>query len=343
MRRRGAVVVATGLLALGSGAAAGGAGHAGAATAAAVGPGGAPLPGPFTATPYLLPLDLRVRLTNRPPALPPATGPVVALPSDLRAAASAIPRVALAAYARAARGADAEHPGCDVPWQLVAAIGYVESGHARSGGSTSPRWSGVARPPILGPVLDGAPGIGAVLDTDHGRLDGDTVWDRAVGPMQFIPSTWARYAADADGDGTRDPQSVWDAAAATADYLCSAASSLDEPADEITAVFAYNHSFDYVRAVLTVAASYLGIDAALLGVEALPHDAVLTPSAQAQSPAPAPRPRPEATTTALGRPAPRPSPSATPTPVPGASATPSGTPAADPTVTPEPSTAPSTG
>ena len=38
-------------------------------------------------------------------------------------------------------------------------------------------------------------------DTDGGELDKDTVYDRAVGPMQFIPSTWAVVKVDADGDG----------------------------------------------------------------------------------------------------------------------------------------------
>ena len=39
----------------------------------------------------------------------------------------------------------------------------------------------------------------------HGRLDGDDTWDRAVGPMQFIPSTWAWSGRDGDGDGVAQP------------------------------------------------------------------------------------------------------------------------------------------
>ncbi len=37
--------------------------------------------------------------------------------------------------------------------------------------------------------LNGANGTQAIRDTDAGQLDGDSIWDRAVGPMQFIPST----------------------------------------------------------------------------------------------------------------------------------------------------------
>jgi len=65
--------------------------------------------------------------------------------------------------------------------------------------------------------------------------DGDTGWDRAVGPMQFIPGTWRRYAADANADGKQDPNNVYDAAAGAAHYLCNAAGHLeDEPGTRST-------------------------------------------------------------------------------------------------------------
>ena len=47
-------------------------------------------------------------------------------------------------------------------------------------------------------------------------------YDRAVGPMQFIPSTWSVIGVDGDNDGKRNPQDIDDAALATAVYLCSA-------------------------------------------------------------------------------------------------------------------------
>ena len=70
--------------------------------------------------------------------------------------------------------------------------------------------------PILGPVLDGAGDFAAITDTDGGGWDGDTTWDRAVGPMQFIPSSWAVWGRDGDGDGRSDPSDIDDAALATA-------------------------------------------------------------------------------------------------------------------------------
>jgi membrane-bound lytic murein transglycosylase B len=73
---------------------------------------------------------------------------------------------------------------------VLAGIGRIESHHGRHLGSAtrfSP--SGDVTPTILGPALNGARTIGTIHDSDGGCLDGDPVWDRAVGPMQFIPST----------------------------------------------------------------------------------------------------------------------------------------------------------
>ncbi|WP_447407116.1 lytic murein transglycosylase, partial [Clostridium perfringens] len=79
---------------------------------------------------------------------------------------------------------------------------------------------------IRGPALDGD-GVAAIADTDGGRWDGDTLWDRAVGPMQFIPDTWSRWGADGNGDGAADPNQIDDAALATARYLCGASAMTD--------------------------------------------------------------------------------------------------------------------
>ncbi len=91
-------------------------------------------------------------------------------------------------------------PGCHITWPLLAGIGKVESAHA-SGGRVEA--NGNTRGKILGPVLDGGPGMAAITDTDQGLYDGDTAWDRAVGPMQFIPGTWTAFGADGNGDGVR--------------------------------------------------------------------------------------------------------------------------------------------
>ncbi len=160
-----------------------------------------------------------------------------------------IPAVALAAYQRGAYFASSTNPGCNIPWTLVAGIGRVESDHGQNGGSR-PGTGGEVRPTILGPVLDGSGGNAAIADTDGGRLDGDTRWDRAVGPMQFIPSTWAADGRDGNGDRIRDPENMFDAALAAADYLCASGGDLRTPAAAERAVLSYNHSLDYVLVVL---------------------------------------------------------------------------------------------
>ena len=86
--------------------------------------------------------------------------------------------------------------------------------------------------------------------------DGDPAWDRAIGPMQFIPSTWRRYAADANGDGMQDPNNVYDAAVGAAHYLCNAVGHLGDDASLTRAYLAYNHSDAYAANVLNLAREY---------------------------------------------------------------------------------------
>jgi membrane-bound lytic murein transglycosylase B len=100
--------------------------------------------------------------------------------------------------------------------------------------------------------------VATLRDSDGGRLDGDRVNDRAVGPMQFVPSTWAAWRADGDGDGVADPQDLDDAALAAARYLCSAGNDLAGVAGWTRAVLVYNDSMDYVRAVNQAAVRYAG-------------------------------------------------------------------------------------
>ncbi|MFE3517896.1 lytic murein transglycosylase [Streptomyces sp. NPDC059166] len=162
-------------------------------------------------------------------------------------AEAGIPTTVLAAYRRAEGSLGRSDPGCRLPWQLLAAIGKVESGHA-SGGRVDA--SGTTLSPILGPVLDGA-GFANIPDTDGGVYDGDTTYDRAVGPMQFIPSTWARWGRDGNGDGRSDPDNIADAALAAGHYLCAGTRDLSVKADLDRAVLSYNHSDTYLRTVLS--------------------------------------------------------------------------------------------
>ena len=167
------------------------------------------------------------------------------------ASTNGIPSAALAAYQRAAQVIDSADASCNIEWPLVAAIGRVESNHGRYGGNTLSA-EGVSTPGIYGIPLDGGNGTQRITDTDAGQFDNDKQFDRAVGPMQFIPSTWSVVGVDGDGDGERDPQDIDDAALATAVYLCSGDEDLGERAGQESAVFRYNHSNDYVALVLSI-------------------------------------------------------------------------------------------
>lgn len=167
--------------------------------------------------------------------------------------ATGIPSRALEAYASATVVADAESPECGLGWNTVAAIGAIETGHGTFGDSAIDG-DGWARPAILGPRLDGQ-GFAAIADTDGGVLDGDPSWDRAVGPLQFIPSTWARWGADGNGDGVADPHQIDDAALAAVRYLCHSGSTTT-PAQWRRAVHSYNHSDAYVDQVAARANQY---------------------------------------------------------------------------------------
>ncbi len=157
----------------------------------------------------------------------------------------ALPASVFAAYRRAEDRLAREAPGCRLRWQLLAAIGQVESGQARGGRVTK---GGTTVAPILGPRLDGV-AFALIRDTDGGVHDGDTAYDRAVGPMQFIPSTWARWGADGNGDGRTDPNNVFDAALAAGRYLCAGGRDLSVPAELDRAILGYNHSTAYLRTV----------------------------------------------------------------------------------------------
>jgi hypothetical protein len=173
--------------------------------------------------------------------------------------ANGIPSSALAAYQRAETVINSADKACNLTWQLVAAIGRVESNHGRFGGNALDD-QGVAQPGIFGLPLDGTKATSVIRDTDAGQLDNDTAYDRAVGPMQFIPSTWSVVGVDADNDGQRNPQDIDDAALATAVYLCSGDNDLSTVSGQRASVYRYNHSTSYVNLVLQIMNNYLAGD-----------------------------------------------------------------------------------
>ncbi len=194
-------------------------------------------------------------------------------------AAQGIPATALSAYQRATDVINAADPTCRISWQLVAAIGRVESDHGRYGGNTLGE-DGLSTPGIYGIPLDGSNGTARIDDTDGGQYDDDLVYDRAVGPMQFIPSTWSVVGVDGDGDGVRNPQDIDDAALASAVYLCSGDEDLSTVAGQRAAVYRYNHSQDYVDLVLSIMNSYLDGDfSSVPNTTAAPTVFTPTPSA----------------------------------------------------------------
>ncbi|MDR0593880.1 MAG: lytic murein transglycosylase, partial [Bifidobacteriaceae bacterium] len=170
------------------------------------------------------------------------------------AAAHAIPERALAAYAGAALAVGESAPGCRLGWNTLAAIGLVESEHGAFGGARLAA-DGLVAPPILGAALSGG-ATARVADTDQGAWDGDARWDRALGPMQILPATWAAHARDGNGDGRADPHQFDDAALTAAAYLCSGGGDLGVEADWIAAVGAYNPGSDYNNRVAEAASAY---------------------------------------------------------------------------------------
>lgn len=144
------------------------------------------------------------------------------------------------------KAADALSDRCHLPFALLMAIGEVESSSLR--GRKLDAGHNVV-PAVIGPQLSGG-GFAAIGDSDDGRLDGDPVWDRAVGPMQFIPGTWRLWGADGNGDGVPDPQNVEDAALAAGRYLCAGARDLSRQQDLEAAILSYNHSRRYLATVL---------------------------------------------------------------------------------------------
>ncbi|MEI5009704.1 lytic transglycosylase domain-containing protein [Streptomyces sp. PmtA] len=261
---------------------------------------------------------------NKPGASPrlPEVGP----------AEAGIPATVLAAYKQAEQTVAASDPGCRVPWQLLAAIGKVESGQARGGRVDA---NGTTFSPILGPVLNGV-GFANISDTDNGAYDGDRTHDRAVGPMQFIPSTWATWGQDANSDGRKDPNNIYDAALAAAKYLCAGGRDLSVKEDLDKAILSYNRSREYLRTVLSWFEYYQrGTHEVPDGSGVLPVDrsdggstgtGTTTPAVPGATPGPSPSPsnpggsagspKPPPSNPGTGTPAPDPSPPTTPAPTP---------------------------
>ncbi|MFC5921811.1 lytic murein transglycosylase [Micromonospora vulcania] len=223
-------------------------------------PGGAPLPtSPFPTSPPLT--------STFPPAGGSTGGPIgppvgVGRPSDVLAgwaqqvgAKVGIPPAAMQAYGYAELVLGQTNRSCALSWTTLAAIGQVESGHGSANGARL-GLDGKVLPEIIGLRLDGNGGRMRIIDTDRGALDKDTEFDRAIGPMQFIPTTWQEIGADADNDGRKDPHDLDDAALAAGNYLCKNGRNLSIPGDWWNAILSYNDVRRYAQDVYDNANRY---------------------------------------------------------------------------------------
>lgn len=229
----------------------------------------APKPGLTTADiPALQVTAVQVRPGSAVPVSLTAADPVVDVrqpvsgqPTSLTdwanriAGPTGIPEPALWAYGNAELAMRATAPKCQLTWATLAGIGRVESNNGQFGGAHLLP-NGEESAPVIGVPLDGTGGVRNIPDSDHGRYDGDPVYDHAVGPMQFLPSTWMTYGADAVGNGQPDPENINDAALAAARYLCVGGRDMGTASGWWSGVMSYNDSAQYGQKVFGLAESY---------------------------------------------------------------------------------------
>ncbi|MFF5215348.1 lytic murein transglycosylase [Micromonospora sp. NPDC000442] len=215
--------------------------------------GAVPPPGQFPPPTATLP----------PGVAPPGTaGPAGGRPSDALAgwardtgAKVGIDPIAMQAYGYAELVLAETDRACGLSWTTLAAIGLVESRHGQANNAQLGA-DGRAVPEIIGLPLDGQGNRMRIADTDRGELDRDTTYDRAIGPMQFIPTTWEEIGADADNDGRKDPHNIHDAALAAGMYLCKGGRNLTIPGDWWNAILSYNDVRRYAQDVFDAANRY---------------------------------------------------------------------------------------
>lgn len=174
----------------------------------------------------------------------PANGAGIADSPPSALAVSEIPPYLLPHYEAA--------PACTgLPWQIVAAIGWVESRHGQ--GRVDPI-TGNTNPPIVGPALDGSDGNEALPATaDSTAWTGDPVWQHAIGPMQFLAATFIAWGVTDSADATPDPNNAFDAIATAGRYLCDGQTAVG---DVGAAILRYNNSPTYQADVINKAIAY---------------------------------------------------------------------------------------
>lgn len=171
------------------------------------------------------------------------------------AKASGIPARALTAYAGVTLGLSVVKPNCHLSWNTLAGIGWVESRHGTIfGGSIQP--NGNAVPDIFGIPLDGSQNTQKMTDFDGGNFDGTADFDRAVGPMQIVPRTWAAWHSDGNNDGDENGQNIDDTALAAGRYLCYSAGDMATQEGWQKGIWSYNQVPKYMTDVANKANEY---------------------------------------------------------------------------------------
>lgn len=150
-------------------------------------------------------------------------------PGVTREARNSIPANYLALYRKAGKDSG-------IPWNLLAAIGEIESDHGRYSGSGV--HSGANDAGAAGPMQIGIGGAAS------------NTWGGA--PRHRAGAEVGGYGVDGNGDGWADVYDPADAIPAAARFL----KAHGAPTDVRAAVYAYNHSTAYVNEVLGQAARY---------------------------------------------------------------------------------------
>lgn len=204
----------------------------------------APRPGPGPgAAPAGNPAD---PLSQFPPevTVPPGQpSPVLAAEGPL-----AVPELVYYAYRAAEMQLQIDTPGCGLPWNLLAAVGRLESGHADGG-----------RTDVLG-----------TLSTPKVSPSGE------LGPLQLPSAVWEQYSADGNADGRTDPQNVFDQFLAAGHWMCAEEANLREPEGRARAVALFDPRPEYLKNVEAWSAAYEKGAATSPGVIAPPPVPVTT-------------------------------------------------------------------
>ena len=162
-------------------------------------------------------------------------------------AEAGIPATVLDAYKKAAAELQESKPGCNLPWQLLAAIGQVESGQARGGRVDA---DGTTISKILGPQLDGN-GFALIKDTDNGAYDGNSSYDRPSAPCSSSPPPGRGPAATATATARRTPTTSTTPPSPPATTCAATAGTCRSQGDLDRAILSYNPSQDYLNTVLS--------------------------------------------------------------------------------------------